>query len=242
MEDLKDRVSLDDRLNEAATIGMTMAVWADIKPDAVFIHDPGGKTTTFGELNAQANRIVRLLRQHGLKAGDSVALVCSNRAEFVEVLAACSRGGWRITPVNWHLTADEIAYIINDCEAKAVFCEQRVAASEAAVSQCPDVLVKIAIGGAIPGFLDYAAALAPLDGGDIADPVLGNAMMYTSGTTGRPKGVYRAQPIIPMQAIYAMRGYDHEKSVQLCAGPAYHAAPLAFDIRGAPWARVANWC
>jgi long-chain acyl-CoA synthetase len=238
MEDLKDRqnlagMSLDDRLDAAALSGMTMAVWADLKPDAIFIHDPDGRTTTFGELNRQANRLVRLLRQHGLKAGDAVALVCSNRAEFVEVLAACNRGGWRITPVNWHLTADEIAYIINDCEAKAVFCEARIAASGPAVGQCPNLLVKVAIGGPIPGFLDYGAALAAVDGSDIPDPVLGNAMMYTSGTTGRPKGVYRAQPIVPAQGIYAMRGYQHDKSVQLCAGPAYHAAPLAFDIRAA---------
>ena len=233
MEDLKERVDLEDRLNAAAANGMTMAVWADLKPDATFVHDPDGKTTTFGEVNAAANRIVRLLRQHGLKAGDAVALVCSNRAEFVEVLAACSRGGWRITPVNWHLTTDEIAYVISDCEAKAVFCEQRVAASAAAVAQCPGVVAKVAIGGPIEGFLDYAKALAPLDGSDIADPVLGNAMMYTSGTTGRPKGVYRAQPVVAVQAMYTMRGYDHATSVQLCAGPAYHAAPLAFDVRGA---------
>ena len=151
MEDLKDGVSLDDRLGAAAISGMTMAVWAELKPDAVFIHDPTGKTTTFSELNAAANRIVRLLRQHGLKAGDAVALVCSNRAEFVEVLAACSRGGWRITPVNWHLTADEIAYIVSDCEAKAVFCEARVTASAAAVAQAPGVVLKVAIGGPIPG-------------------------------------------------------------------------------------------
>jgi long-chain acyl-CoA synthetase len=237
MEDLKDRqgldgVSLDDRLAAAAMNGMTMAVWADLKPDATFIHDPDGKTHSWGKVNAQANRIVRLLRQHGLKAGDAVALVCSNRAEFVEVLAACQRAGWRITPVNWHLTADEIAYIINDCEAKAVFCENRVTASEAAVAQCPNVQLKVAIGAPIPGFLDYDAELARLDGSDIDDPVLGNQMMYTSGTTGRPKGVYRAQPIVPPPGIYAMRGYDHETSVQLCAGPAYHAAPLAFDVRG----------
>ena len=178
---------------------------------------------------------MRLLRQHGLKSGDAVALVCSNRAEFIEVLdtALHQRGGWRITPVNWHLTADEIAYIVGDCEAKAVFCEQRGTASAAAVAQCPNLAVKVAIGGPIEGFLDYDAALAPLDGSDIDDPSLGNAMMYTSGTTGRPKGVYRSQPMVVPQAMYAMRGYDHETSVQLCAGPAYHAAPLAFDVRGA---------
>ena len=238
MEDLKDRqsldaVSLDDRLATAALDGMTIAAWAGLKPAATFIHDPDGKTHSWGKVNAQANGIVRLLRQHGLTTGDSVALVCSNRAEFVEVLAATQRAGWRITPVNWHLNAEEVAYIIKDCEAKAVFCEARVATSQAAVAQCPDLLAKIAIGGAIPGFLDYDAVLAPLDGGDITDPVLGNAMMYTSGTTGRPKGVYRPQAVVAPPGLYALRGYDHETSVQLCAGPAYHAAPLAFDVRGA---------
>ena len=233
MEDLKDRVSLDDRLAAAALTGMTLAVWAQVKPDRAFIHNPDGSTRSFGAVNANANRIVRLLRAKGLKAGDSVALVCSNRAEFVDVMAATMRGGFRLTPVNWHLTADEIAYIIRDCEAKAVFAETRVAAAGPAAAQCPDLLARIAIGGDIAGFEDYASLLAPLDGADIADPVLGNSMMYTSGTTGRPKGVHRAAPVVVQQGIYAQRGYDHETSVQMCAGPAYHAAPLAFDVRAA---------
>ena len=234
MADVKSDITLDERLEAAAMTGMTVAEWAGLTPDAVFIHDPDGATHTWGKVNANANRIVRLLRARGLKAGDAVALVCSNRAEFVEVLAATLRAGWRITPVNWHLNADEIAYIVNDCEAKAVFCEARVAAAGPALAQCPDVAVKMAIGGPIEGFLNYADALAAFDGSDIDDPVVGNAMMYTSGTTGRPKGVYRPGPPPPaMQALYAMRGYDHENSVQLCAGPAYHAAPLAFDVRAA---------
>ncbi len=243
MEDLKDRqssegMSLDDRLTEAGNVGMTMAVWADLKPDAPFIYDPDGKVTTFGEVNAAANRIVRLLRRHGLKAGDSVALVCSNRAEFIEVMSATRRAGLRLTPVNWHLTADEIGYIINDCEAKAVFCEQRVTASAAATAQAPNLKIKVAIGGPIDGFLDWDEALSGLDPSDIDDPVLGNQMMYTSGTTGRPKGVYRAQPMVVPQAMYTLRGYNHETSVQLCAGPAYHAAPLAFDVGAALGAGV----
>src|SRR6266404_2758958 len=105
MSDVQDRVSLDDRLAAAAMSGMTVAVWAELKPNAIFIHDPDGTAHTWGKVNAQANRIVRLLRGQGLKAGDAVALVCTNRAEFVEVLAATLRAGWRITPVNWHLNA-----------------------------------------------------------------------------------------------------------------------------------------
>ncbi len=238
MEDLKERLSLDEALAQAAAVGMTAAVWAKVHPDKIAIYDPNGRTRTFAEINANANRLARLFRQHGLKPGDALALVCSNRAEFVEVLAACLRSGIRITPVNWHLTADEIAYIIKDCEAKVLIGEARVATVGPAAEECPDLILKLAVGGHIEGFTDYDTMLAPLDGSDIDDPVLGNQMMYTSGTTGRPKGVFRPAPVVTPQAMYALRGYDHETSVQMCAGPAYHAAPLAFDVRAAMGAGV----
>jgi long-chain acyl-CoA synthetase len=232
MEDLKERQSLDERVGEAAQTGMQLSVFADVYGDKTFIFDPDGGERSYREVNANANRLARLLRGAGLAKGDAVALACSNRAEFVEVLAATRRTGLRITPVNWHLTADEIAYIVNDCEAKALFVEDRITAGIEAAAQCPNLVLKVAIGGPVAGFQGYDEALAGLDSSDIPDAVLGNQMMYTSGTTGRPKGVFRANPIVPMQGIYALRGYD-ETSVQMCAGPAYHAAPLAFDVGAA---------
>lgn len=232
MEAVKDRQDVAARLEAAATTGMTTAVWADVQPHKAAVIDPDGRTRTFAEVNRNANRIVRLLRNAGLKAGDAVALIMSNRGEFIEVQAATLRGGFRITPINWHLTVDEIAYILNDCEAQAVFGEARIAACRPSAAQAPNLKLKVAVGGDIEGFLDYEEALAAIDGHDIEDPVLGNQMLYTSGTTGRPKGVFRASPVITPQAMYALRGYD-ERSVQMCAGPAYHAAPLAFDIRAA---------
>ncbi|MDE2356382.1 MAG: AMP-binding protein [Alphaproteobacteria bacterium] len=213
------------RLTEAAHQGMTPSVWAREKPDAIAVHDAHGHRT-FHEINAAANRIVRLLRDQGLRPGDAVALICSNRAEFVEVLAATLRGGFRFTPVNWHLTADEVEYIINDCEAKALFADVRYPAGLTA--KAPALVVRIAIGGTAPeGFLDYAAAQARFAPDDIPDPTLGGAMLYTSGTTGRPKGVYRRQSAV------LVPGPGAPDDVQLCAGPAYHAAPLAFDVRSA---------
>ncbi len=216
---------LIERLHKAAAVGMTGSVWAQEKPDAVAIHDPYG-TRSFFEVNANANRIVRLLRTHGLKPGDSVALMCGNRAEFVEVLNATLRGGYRFTPVNWHLTADEVEYIINDCEAKALITEPRYPAALSA--QAPGVRLKVAIGEAAEGFLPYAETLAGLDGSDIEDPILGGAMLYTSGTTGRPKGVYRRNNV-----LLVLPTPGEPDDVSLCAGPAYHAAPLAFDVRSA---------
>ncbi len=232
MVSVLSREDLSARLEAAGMVGMTTAVWASAHPDKVAVYNPDGGARTFGELNANANRIVRLLRQAGLKPGDAVALLMSNRAEFIEVLAATLRGGFRVTPVNWHLNTDEIAYILNDCEAKALFAEGKIATAGAAAALAPDLVVKASVGPALEGFTTYQAALSGLDGSDIDDPVLGNQMLYTSGTTGRPKGVFRAAPVVTPQAMYALRGYD-DTSVQMCAGPAYHAAPLAFDVRAA---------
>ncbi len=225
-------MDLNARLEAAAMVGMGTAVWADVQPDKPAVYDPDGKVRTFAQVNANANRIVRVLRAAGLKAGDSVALVSSNRGEFVEVLAATLRGGFRLTPVNWHLALDEVTYILNDCEARAVFAEARVATAGPAAAAAPGLVLKVAIGGEIEGFTPYDTALAGQDPSDISDPALGNNMPYTSGTTGRPKGVYRPAPAVTPQAMYAMRGYD-QTSVQMCAGPAYHAAPMVFDVRAA---------
>ncbi len=216
---------LVDRLIESASKGMTASVWAQEKPGAIAIHDPIG-TKTFGEINANANRIVRLLRAHGIKAGDAVALLCSNRSEFVEVLSASLRGGYRITPVNWHLNTDEVEYIINDCDAKALIAETRY--PSALEARTPNVALKVSLGADAEGFLPYVKALEGLDASDIDDPTLGSQMLYTSGTTGRPKGVYRRA-----SAALLNPGPGAPDDVQLCAGPAYHAAPLAFDVRSA---------
>src|SRR4029077_10440684 len=104
-----------------------------------------------------ANRATRPLRAAGLAPGDAVALLCSNRAEFVEVLAGCLRGGYRITPVNWHLNADEVEYIINDCDAKALFADTRYPSGQAAVA--PQVTLRVAIGGEAEGFEAYTDLL-----------------------------------------------------------------------------------
>jgi long-chain acyl-CoA synthetase len=215
---------LMERLTAAAHVGMTASIWAELKPDAVAVYDPIGQRT-FGEINANANRIVRLLRSQGLAAGDAVALLCSNRAEFVEVLAAALRGGFRFTPVNWHLNADEVEYIINDCEAKALFADTRYPAGLSA--KAPEVRVRISIGTDAEGFIPYAGSIAAFAGDDIDDPQLGGAMLYTSGTTGRPKGVHRKA------AAVLVPGPGAPDDVQMCVGPAYHAAPLAFDVRSA---------
>ncbi|HWA61649.1 MAG TPA: AMP-binding protein [Caulobacteraceae bacterium] len=218
---------LADRVNAANAVGMAHALWARLQPDRPAVIEAQGRTRSFAELNAAANRVARRLREAGLKPGDAVALVCSNRVEFAEVLSGALRIGLRLTPVNWHLTPDEIAYVVGNCEARALFADVRVAGMEAVAAACPELAVKVAIGGEIPGFETYDDIQAAFDGGDVERPVAGITMLYTSGTTGRPKGVFKPQP--PSLAFDP--AYDQSSDLHMCTGPAYHAAPLLGDIR-----------
>lgn len=213
----------------AAAQGMVVAHWAAVQPDAPAIVSERGDRT-FAELNADANRLVRAWRERGVTAGDSVALMVSNRPEFAAVVAATQRSGLRVTPVNWHLTADEVAYIVADCQARVFVADARFAdVAAAAATQVPAATVRLAVGGDIAGFEPYEAAVAGHDGTDIHDPVLGRSMLYTSGTTGRPKGVHRSETP-PASGLGALFGYARGESLHLCTGPLYHAAPLAFSL------------
>src|SRR5262249_31269197 len=142
------------------------------EPGRVALIEPDGTEVTAGELLARANQLVHGLRGLGLAAGDCVATVLDNSSAMVVAFLAAHHAGWYLTPINWHLTAPEIAYIVADCEAKAVISNPKV-------------------GGTVSGFrtVDELSAGQPdtLPDGRTA----GASMTYTSGTTGKPKGVKR---------------------------------------------------
>jgi long-chain acyl-CoA synthetase len=224
-----DRRSNEANLLAAAAHGMVVAYWARLDPQrAATISSQGSRT--FGELNAKANRLAGALRRRGLHAGDAVALLCRNRHEFAEVWAACQRSGLRLTPINWHLTADEVGYIAKDCEAKALIADAGLAEVACGASaSAPQVHTRLAIGGAIDAFEPYDDAVAAETPDDIDAPTLGTMMLYTSGTTGRPKGVHR-KPVSDLQSgAYKAYGYANGH-VHLCTGPLYHAAPLGISM------------
>ncbi|MGE0725517.1 MAG: AMP-binding protein [Alphaproteobacteria bacterium] len=214
----------------AAAVGMQIALHASIAPDRMALDGPYGRRT-FGALNADCNRLVRLLRERGIGEGDAIAILVPNRPAFVEAIYAGLRAGIRVTPINWHLVADEVAYIVRDCEAKAFIADARFADVARAVAAAAPVPTLLAVGGPIPGFDDYERAIAGRSGTDIGDPVLGSNMLYTSGTTGRPKGVHRkSHPLDLLAALLASARLQPDRDVALNTGPLYHAAPLRLNL------------
>src|SRR3984885_10682386 len=191
----------------------------------------------FGEVHVRSQRVAAVLRGAGLRPGDGVALVLPNRPELVEITWGCQLSGLYYTAVNTHFTPDEVAYVIDDSDAKAVFVDASMSDLAAHLrSANAAVDVHIAVGGELPGWQSYDDAMAAA--GD-APPVLdGSEMLYSSGTTGRPKAVRRALPtdgngswaqsVLELTLIhkYGMS----PANVYLSPAPMYHAAGVNYTM------------
>ena len=132
---------------------------ATTQPDEPAIVTAAGDRT-WKQLDERVNKLVRAMRTRGIEAGQAIALVCSNRPEFVETYLAAARNGLRLTPINWHLGAEEIAYIVNDCEATMLVADERFSKTCAEAAElAPGLRAKFAVGGHIDGFETYDDAV-----------------------------------------------------------------------------------
>ena len=197
-----------------------------------------GETVTYAQLDAEANRVSRVFREAGLVPGDHVAWCLENHRNFLPLAWGAYYAGLIYTPISSRLTTDEIAYIVDNSGARA-FITSRYKATQAAalVDRMDRVELKLMMDGAIEGYGSYEEALAaaspePLDG-----RVAGVDMLYSSGTTGRPKGVltaYEPVPIEEAESVVAMMCVlllaMSEESVYLSPAPMYHGAPLRFTM------------
>ncbi|MGQ0432934.1 MAG: AMP-binding protein [Microthrixaceae bacterium] len=196
-----------------------------------------GESITYAALDAEANRLSRVLRAAGLQPGDHVALCLENHPRFLPILWGAHYAGLYYTAMSSRLTTEEMAYIVNDCGAEAFITSAHKATAAAdLVNQMPRAKVRLMVDGAIDGYEPYedviaAASSDPLD----EERVEGQDMLYSSGTTGVPKGVKVPLPGTPLgdapdpvTALTQLLFHASSESVYLSPAPLYHAAPLRF--------------
>ncbi len=197
-----------------------------------------GYSQTFAQLDAAANRLSQLLRSAGLQPGDHVAICMENHDRYLEVLWGCHYAGLIYTAASSRLTSNELSYIINDCAAK-VFITSKYKADQAAeiVAATPNVSLRLMLGGTIPGYESYEDAVARFPADALSNRVAGNDMLYSSGTTGLPKGVAKPFDNAPLEStptsvtgtLGMLFGFTSD-SIYLSPAPMYHAAPLRFTM------------
>jgi long-chain acyl-CoA synthetase len=214
---------------------MYPGTYAAEAPDAIAAVMSGtGERLSYGELDGRSAQLARVLREAGLRTGDVVALLTENNLRAFEVYWAAMRSGLYITAVNYHLKPDEVAYIVNDSGAAVlVVSAEQAATAEAIADQTPAVKLRLAFGGPVTGYASYEDTIAAAPTAPYADQPHGATMLYSSGTTGRPKGVRPPLPAIQVSepgeslAMLASMFFGVNRDcVYLSPGPIYHAAPL----------------
>ena len=211
-------------------------------PDrAAFIMAGSGEAVSYAEFEQRTNRLAHLLRAEGLRRLDHFAIFMENNSRYLESAGAGERSGLYNTCINSYLTADEVAYIVDNSESKLLVTSlARLPVARAALAQCPRVQRCLVVGGgeavralADPRYVGFEEAVGAYPGSPIADEWLGTAMLYSSGTTGRPKGIVRtlpenppSQPLPVHQFLHVLYQCD-DAMVYLSPAPLYHAAPYA---------------
>ncbi|HEY2428658.1 MAG TPA: AMP-binding protein, partial [Acidimicrobiales bacterium] len=197
-----------------------------------------GKAVTFAELDAGSNRLAHLLRSHGLGVGDHVAILMENNARFLEAAWAAQRSGLYYTALNSHLRPGEVQYILDDCEARVLITSAAMA-DVVAPLDLGRVTLRLSVGGGVPGFDTYEEAVAGQAGTPVSNGCEGREMLYSSGTTGKPKGVRKALAAVPVGdpsaapvqiALNLVNAGLGPGAVYLSPAPLYHSAPLVYSM------------
>jgi long-chain acyl-CoA synthetase len=201
-----------------------------------FIMASSGESVSYAELEARQNRLAHLFRRRGMKRLDHYAIFMENNSRYLEACGAGERAGLYYTCVNSYLTAGELAYIINNSRSRILITSvAKLEVAREALNQCPQVELCIVADGSsegerIVGLRDATSELAKTP---IADECIGTAMLYSSGTTGRPKGILRPlaeQPPsdqLPLFDFLQKLWQYREGMIYLSPAPLYHSAPQA---------------
>jgi long-chain acyl-CoA synthetase len=218
---------------------MWPAVHAQSDPDkAAYVMASTGEVVTYRQLDDRSNQLAQVLFERGLRFGDHVALLMENNARYLEVAWAAQRSGLYFTTINYHFTTDEVVYIVENCDAKAIVVSASLTdvVGDLAAALPEQVSVRLAVGGDVEGFERYEEVVAAAPAEPLAEELEGHAMLYSSGTTGRPKGIKYplerkpvGSPAPALAGFQATYGIDTD-TVYLSPAPLYHSAPLQFCI------------
>jgi len=207
-------------------------------PDkAAYVMAGSGEVVTYRQLEERSNQGAQLLRALGLRRGDSIAILMDNNARYFEICFAAQRAGLFFTAMSSRLSAQEAEYIVDDCGAKLLVVSASLAPQAAALAgKNPHLAHRYVVGGSLPGYRSWEAALTQQPAARIADECAGRDMLYSSGTTGRPKGVKTElldeaidAPTALLNVAATLYGLGPD-AVYLSPAPLYHAAPLRFNM------------
>ncbi|HEX5096660.1 MAG TPA: acyl-CoA synthetase [Acidimicrobiia bacterium] len=212
--------------------------WAAERPEhPAYVMASSGEVVTYARLNDRSNQLAQMFWDAGLRFGDHIAVLMENRVEYMEPCWAAQRSGLFFTCINSHFNAEEVAYILDDCDAQVLVVSSTLReVAEQLVDLMPRVKIRLVVGDPIDGYDRYEEALAKYPAEPLAEELEGTRMLYSSGTTGRPKGVkYKIerkrvgeQPVEMgmMTLVWGM----NEDSVYLSPAPLYHSAPLFYSM------------
>lgn len=222
----------------ATVSGMYPGAHAQTNPDhPAYVMASTGEVITYRDLDEGSNRLAHLFRSAGLKRGDHIAFMLENHPRFFEIAWAAQRAGLYYTAMSSRLTAGEAQYIVNDCGAKVFITSahnHRVA--DLLVDAMPNVAVKLMLDEAAPGYESYEKRVAGYPSTPVDDESEGMDMLYSSGTTGQPKGVkvpLMAEAIGTAMGVHTLAGLLYQfgpEMIYLSPAPLYHAAPLRFTM------------
>ena len=202
-----------------------------------YIMAGSGETVTYAELEARSNQGAHLLRSIGLRRGDAVVLMMDNNARYFEICFAAQRSGILFTAMSSRLAPAEAEYIVRDSGAKALVVSGSLPGQAAdLLERTPDVAKRFSVGGVLLGHEPWEGASASLPASRIADESAGRDMLYSSGTTGRPKGIKVELPTEAIDGTNTLIEVGRKlygigpDTVYLSPAPLYHAAPLRFNM------------
>lgn len=213
-----------------------LQVARDTPHKPAYIMAESGQVVTFGELDKTSMQGAQLFRSLGLRTGDHIAIMLENHPRFFQIVWAAQRSGLYYTAISYRLQEEEVEYIVNDCEAKvfitSVGCTE---VAEKLVGRMPGVKRAFVLDGEIAGFDSWESAIADMPAERVEDEMEGAAMLYSSGTTGRPKGIKKPLPGQPFDVgqgagLFAALYGANSDSIYLSPAPLYHSAPMAFNM------------